>query len=280
MFVWDGPRPLAKQQEDERRKEQREINKQMIEESIEYMEELKTDNGFNPKRRLAPQLEGLSAEELEKKKSSILTITQLEEDILQRNKNGICPTEVDKDRAKQVIESEGFNNYIAPGQGEAFCASLNRLGLVGYTVSSDGDSIPFGADTIIRGFNCSSKADQTLRVVDVKKALKVLNCTKEQMVEIAILCKNDFAEAELDGSIVSHRLKGIGIATAYKEIVTKGAQSAEAVVRSGSLPLQGSESGYWQALSRSSRRVATLTGCPRSAKRLKRIAGIPVSVFA
>jgi 5'-3' exonuclease len=69
---------------------------------------------------------------------------------------------------------------------------MNRLGVVDYAASDDGDLFPFGAKKIIRGVGWRSKRSLKMKLYNVPKILKQIGITYDQLVEMCILCENDF----------------------------------------------------------------------------------------
>jgi flap endonuclease-1 len=61
-------------------------------------------------------------------------------------------SEMTKD-AKKLIRLMGVPVIEAPGEAEAQCAELVKLGLAYATASEDMDSLTFGSNVLLRGFN-------------------------------------------------------------------------------------------------------------------------------
>jgi len=58
-----------------------------------------------------------------------------------------------KDDAKKLVELMGVGLVQAPCEAEAQCASIVKAGLAFATASEDMDSLTFGTDFLLRGFN-------------------------------------------------------------------------------------------------------------------------------
>ena len=55
--------------------------------------------------------------------------------------------------AKKLIRLMGCPVIEAPGEAEAQCAQLSKMGLAYGTASEDMDSLTFGSSVLLRGFN-------------------------------------------------------------------------------------------------------------------------------
>ncbi|XP_030016202.1 probable flap endonuclease 1 homolog [Sphaeramia orbicularis] len=80
----------------------------------------------------------------------------------------------------------------APGDAEALCAQLVKKGTVDAVASEDMDSLPFGADVLIRQFN--AKKDSEVIEYSLPKLLKKLEITQEEFVDLCILLGCDYCE--------------------------------------------------------------------------------------
>ncbi|CAJ52538.1 flap endonuclease-1 [Haloquadratum walsbyi] len=96
----------------------------------------------------------------------------------------------------------------APAEGEAQAAEMAIRGDVDYVGSEDYDTLLFGAPYTVR--QLTSKGDPEL--MDLQTTLKNQNLTREQLVDVAILCGTDFNDG----------ISGIGPATAISAINDHG----------------------------------------------------------
>lgn len=207
-FVFDGKHPDLKYTEKKKRDNQKKINSDKLEASREYVRKLKKESGFSEDRAIAVQVGDKAMDDEQYK--AVELITKFEEDIRQRHKNEIAVTSEHIEEAKKAIERAGASWVVAPSEAEAHCATLNRLGISDFVITEDSDCIVLGAKRILRGIGSSTNREKEMQIVDVEGLLKDISCSREQLVEICILCKNDFNE--------TGRLKGIGIETAYKHV--------------------------------------------------------------
>lgn len=111
--------------------------------------------------------------------------------------------------AKKLIKAMGMPVVQAPGEAEAFCSHLVKIGKAYATVSEDMDSLTFGSTILIRGMSSSksSKASELVQI-ELPKVLSSLKLTYEQFVDMCILCGCDYT-----GTI-----GGVGPVKAYKFI--------------------------------------------------------------
>jgi 5'-3' exonuclease len=75
----------------------------------------------------------------------------------------------------------------SPGEGEALCALLNRLGVADAVAADDGDVIAFGAKTIVRNIGSRSNREDKMRIYDMARILMLIDVTPDQIVDICTL---------------------------------------------------------------------------------------------
>lgn len=96
----------------------------------------------------------------------------------------------------------------APAEGEGQAAAMAQAGDVDYVGTEDYDALLFGAPLTLR--QLTSKGDP--EVMDLEATLETLEITREQLVDVAILCGTDFNDG----------LDGFGPKTAMKSIREHG----------------------------------------------------------
>jgi len=106
---------------------------------------------------------------------------------------------------KKMLRLMGCPVIEAPGEAEAQCASLVKLGKAYATATEDMDALTFGTEVLLRGFN--NKKEPILEV-NFQQMLKELELNYEEFIDLCILCGCDYSEP----------LEGIGPVTAYKLI--------------------------------------------------------------
>ncbi|XP_071346648.1 probable flap endonuclease 1 homolog [Trachinotus anak] len=83
--------------------------------------------------------------------------------------------------------------YIqAPGDAEAMCAWLVRTGTADAAASEDMDSLPFGANVLIRQLN--AKKDSEVTEYSLPKLLEILQISHEEFVDLCILLGCDYCD--------------------------------------------------------------------------------------
>src|SRR2546422_20864 len=122
----------------------------------------------------------------------------------------------------RVLDLLGVPHVQAPSEGEAQAAIMAARGDVWAAVSQDFDSILFGANRLVRNLAISGRRKLPMQqayvqvdpeTVDLQTALRELQLSREQLVDLGILIGTDFNP---DG------FKGIGPKTALKLIRERG----------------------------------------------------------
>ncbi|HMF32988.1 MAG TPA: flap endonuclease-1 [Candidatus Lokiarchaeia archaeon] len=116
------------------------------------------------------------------------------------------------EEAKRLLRALGLPVIDAPEDGEAQAAYLASQDVVWAAASQDYDSILFGAPRLIRNLaeRRQRKVKGTTRPVDLEwysqeKILEVLQLTREQIIDLAIMIGTDFNPS----------VEGVGPKTAY-----------------------------------------------------------------
>ncbi len=125
------------------------------------------------------------------------------------------------DETKDLLRALGIPVIQAPSEGEALAAQMAREDLVWASASQDNDSLLYNCPRMIRNLSISGRRrvarsktyksiDPELILLDVN--LKLLEITREQLVDIAILVGTDYNDS----------VPGIGPKTALKLIKKHG----------------------------------------------------------
>ena len=123
-----------------------------------------------------------------------------------------------KDDAMKLLDLMGLPWVKAPSEGEAQAAFMTRKGDADYCASQDYDSLLFGAPKLLRNVTISGRkklpskniyVDVIPELVELDRVLKECEITREQLVDVGILIGTDFNP---DG------IKGLGPKTALKLI--------------------------------------------------------------
>jgi flap endonuclease-1 len=117
-------------------------------------------------------------------------------------------TDVIQETSRGLLERLDVPIVEAPAEGEAQASHMARRGDADYVGSEDYDTLLFGAPYTLR--QLTSKGDPEL--MDLEATLDELGITREQLVDVAILCGTDFNEG----------VSGVGPKTALKEVRERG----------------------------------------------------------
>jgi len=141
--------------------------------------------------------------------------------------------------SKRLLSLMGVSWVQAPSEGEAQAAHIVKKQDADFCASQDYDSLLFGAPHLLRNLTISGRRklprkkvyiEVTPEVVELQSALKELEITYEQLVDIGILIGTDFNP---DG------VKGIGPKTALKLIKEHGSvEGAIQVLKGTEFPVE------------------------------------------
>ncbi|MEM2455136.1 MAG: flap structure-specific endonuclease, partial [Candidatus Bathyarchaeia archaeon] len=124
--------------------------------------------------------------------------------------------------AKRLLTLMGVPWVQAPSEGEAQAAHLVKRGDANYCASQDYDSLLFGAPYLLRNLTITGRRklprkdvyiEVNPEIIELKKVLKELGITHEQLIEIGILVGTDYNP---------EGVKGIGARTALKLVKLYG----------------------------------------------------------
>jgi flap endonuclease-1 len=124
--------------------------------------------------------------------------------------------------AKRLLDSMGVPWIQAPSEGEAQAAHMVSKNDLWAVASQDYDSLLFGASRLIRNLTVTGRrklpgrdvyVDVDLELLELEKILKVLEVTREQLIDLAILLGTDYNPGGF---------KGVGPKTALKLIKERG----------------------------------------------------------
>jgi flap endonuclease-1 len=127
-----------------------------------------------------------------------------------------------KTDSQRLLELMGLPWIRAPSEGEAQAAYMTRKGTADYCASQDYDSLLFGAPLLLRNVTISGRRklpsknvyiDIVPETIALKDALKDLDITYEQLIDIGILIGTDFNP---------NGIRGLGPKTALKLIKQHG----------------------------------------------------------
>jgi len=195
IFIMDGIPPKSKQFVNKKRKESREKRTNEIIELQERLKDAKKDLGVP----IYFEVEELRDMSYDLKKDDLDRLTEIEISLTQKVNGTNMVSDDDVAQVYFLLERMGCWVIRGHGEGEALCAYLNRLGYGYAVVSDDSDSFPFGAKKLIRNWNLQGKKSMEdpeagkMKLYDCDLILKELGIDIDQLIEICILCGNDFS---------------------------------------------------------------------------------------
>uniref|UniRef100_A0A023EZN5 Putative flap endonuclease gen-like protein n=1 Tax=Triatoma infestans TaxID=30076 RepID=A0A023EZN5_TRIIF len=104
----------------------------------------------------------------------------------------------------ELLSYLGLTCIEAPGEAEAFCAHLNKQGLVHGVITQDSDAFLYGAREVYRNFQMAPK--YTCDAYSMDKIEEKLALSRTKLIGFSILCGSDY----------NNGLKNIGKETALK----------------------------------------------------------------
>jgi len=96
---------------------------------------------------------------------------------------------------KLLISAFGFLSWDAPGEAEAECAALQRLGIVDMVITEDVDAIMFGATKVVREITNTNKTRTHIYLYQDVEEMTGLD--KDALVLIAMMSGGDYLPAGL-----------------------------------------------------------------------------------
>lgn len=122
------------------------------------------------------------------------------------------------DECKQLLRLMGVPVVESPGEAEAQCSSLCSEGLVYGIATEDMDSLTFGCPRLVRHLMAPASQKVSIMEFDYSKVLEELQLTRDQFIDLCILCGCDYTD----------KIPGIGPVRALQLIQKHG--SIEAVL--------------------------------------------------
>ena len=107
--------------------------------------------------------------------------------------------------AKKLCRLMGCPVIESPGEAEAQCAVMCEMGLAFGTASEDMDSLTFGSNYLLRGFNTKK---EPITQINLSAVLEGFGMSMDEFIDLCILCGCDY----------THNIGGIGPIKAYNLI--------------------------------------------------------------
>lgn len=115
-----------------------------------------------------------------------------EEDIEKYSKRTVRVTREHNEECRRLLKLMGVPVIEAPTEAEAQCASLNKENLVYGIATEDMDSLTFGTPRLIRHLMAPASQKVAVMEFDYNKALEELKLSREQFIDLCILCGCDY----------------------------------------------------------------------------------------
>ncbi|EPY51300.1 XPG I region-containing protein [Schizosaccharomyces cryophilus OY26] len=93
---------------------------------------------------------------------------------------------------KHLIQLFGMQVWNAPGEAEAECAKLQRLGLIDYVLTEDVDAFAFGATKVIRNGSDAKKPFFKVRIYEMEKITEELSVNHTGIILIGLMRGGDY----------------------------------------------------------------------------------------
>eukprot|EP00939_MAST-03C_sp_MAST-3C-sp1_P003218 g3218.t1 len=111
------------------------------------------------------------------------------------------PADETRDDVIELLRLMGVPYVVSPGEAEAQCAQLERLGLVDGVITDDSDILLFGGRRVYRNFFQHAKVVEEYRATDVANELGL---SRGRLVALALLLGCDYTDG----------IRGVGIVNA------------------------------------------------------------------
>ncbi|KAI0691164.1 PIN domain-like protein [Cerioporus squamosus] len=127
---------------------------------------------------------------------------------------------------KDLVSAFGFEYLEAPAEAEAELASMCQAGLIDAVMTDDGDTLMFGAETVIRKPWSSSSRKEDGDVVTIYRASAIqenpaVQMTRNSMVLLAVLAGGDYDDGLHNcGARIAYGLARYGLGDALVACVT------------------------------------------------------------
>lgn len=92
--------------------------------------------------------------------------------------------------AKKLVQLMGVPMIEAPGEAEAQCAEMTKMGLAFGTATEDMDALTFGSSHLLRGFNSKK---EPITQVDLNALLEGFGMNMDEFIDLCIMCGCDYS---------------------------------------------------------------------------------------
>lgn len=149
---------------------------------------------------------------------------ETEEDRIKHAKRTVRATKYHVESAQALLKAMGIPYETAPSEAEAYCAFLNKEGVVDGVVSEDMDSLAFGGKILLRNF-FQSLMKKTIPVMEISldSIYKITGLDRSEFIDMCILLGCDYCK----------RPKGMGPKKVYE--VIQECRSIEKALETGKI---------------------------------------------
>jgi len=126
----------------------------------------------------------------------------------QQNKRLVRAGTKENDDCKKLLRLMGCPVVEAPCEAEAQCAALCKEGKVYASATEDMDCLTFATPVLLRKMTFAKEAKAEIQVLEYAKAVKALNLTHDEFVDLCIMLGCDYCDS----------IGGVGPVTALKLI--------------------------------------------------------------
>jgi 5'-3' exonuclease len=212
IFIFDSIAPKEKKLEQQRRRENREKDKQRLN-NIEndYNEYLKSGNISETLIKLSQRLNknipnkrllGFVNDSYNNSKINMNTVY----DYIQKNKNRkVDISSNDFELSKNLFDILGVPYIYAISEAETIASDLCKRGIVDAVLSEDTDVLAYGSPILLNNINTST---DTCIEIKLDNILNELELNYDEFLDLCILCGTDY----------NNNLEGIGVINSYKLI--------------------------------------------------------------
>ncbi|XP_011180536.1 flap endonuclease GEN [Zeugodacus cucurbitae] len=107
-------------------------------------------------------------------------------------------------QCETLLQSMGIQCFQAPGEAEAYCAFLNKKGLVDGVISQDSDCFAYGAIRVYRNFSVSTQGAQAAQggavdIYDMQQIQGKMDFGQNKTIVMALLCGCDYCPEGIGG---------------------------------------------------------------------------------
>ncbi|EDV51000.1 flap endonuclease GEN [Drosophila erecta] len=107
-------------------------------------------------------------------------------------------------QCETLLLSMGIQCVQGPGEAEAYCAFLNKHGLVDGVISQDSDCFAYGAIRVYRNFSVSTQGAQAaaggaVDIYDMREITSRMDFGQQKIIVMALLCGCDYCPDGIGG---------------------------------------------------------------------------------